>query len=80
MGIKKTFTLTKADIELIDTVLSTMPYALLYPRQGISTIMTGRMLTVWKVLGEKHGFKGKSSEPHPEGEPKILATPNRKIT
>ena len=68
---KKTFTLTAADIGLLNTVHGMYESVFLNPAAPLE--QKERMNTLWRVLGEKHGFDGTTAEPHPEGEPKILA-------
>lgn len=77
---KQTFILTKADIELLNLVQADVPSGWLYPPTYIAETMKAKFAIVWKVLGEKHGFNPKSAEKHPEGEPKILATPTKKLS
>jgi hypothetical protein len=73
--MKQEFTLSPYDIKLIDEMLSTTPSRFMYPVEHISDIMKTRMLAVWNVLGEKHGFVGETVEQSPKGEPTILANP-----
>lgn len=75
---KSTFTLTAADIALLNTVQDMAES--IFANPAASRDHKERMNAIWQVLGEKHDFVWTSAEKHPDGEPKILALPVGKET
>jgi hypothetical protein len=72
MAQKETFTLTLADVNLLDTMQGVCGgLQWLFP--DAEAVGRSRMMAVWAVLGEKHGFDPETIEKHPDGEPKVLA-------
>lgn len=69
----KEFTLTEADMKLLNCIDSFAKSILLSP----TVMQENRAFSniVWQVLGEKHKFKWLTARQHPKGEPLILAEP-----
>lgn len=72
--MKKEFILTEADTKLLDVMQGLAPSVFQYGSSAVH-IAQEQIKAVWNVLGEKHGFDPTEVEPHPDGEPKILAEP-----